>query len=207
MSSINKKGKRAAILVENGFCERELVQAETALKKISINPRIISANTALVEGWNEAKQSNQSNWGQKYASHAMLGQAMPCDFEVLVIPGGIRSVDKLRQEKDLKSFISGFIATGKPVIVYNQAVDLLLFHEMTKGYSIAARDQMCDTLGSSGARCASKEFVVSKNLITLTRFRDAEEKIGHAVTSILNGEPYVEKVVSSDTVPRSHQAA
>ncbi len=207
MSNTNQTGKKAAILVENGFCERELVQAETALKGISINPRIISANTQLVESWVEQKQSSQSDWGLKYASQGLLEQQAPSDYEVLVIPGGTRSIDKLRQEKSLKSFMSGFLSTGKPVVLYNKAVDLLLFHEMAKGYSIAAKDEICDTLTSFGGRCASKEFVVSKNLITLTRYRDCTDQMGRAITAILNGEPYVEKVVSSDTLPKSHQAA
>ncbi len=207
MSGTRRTGKKAAIIVENGFCEREFIQAENALKKIGINARVISANAELVESWCEEKQTNQSHWGQKYASHGFLKDQIVSDYEVLVLPAGIRSLNKLRQVPELKSFISGFLNTGKPTIIYNNAVDILLSNQMTNGYSIAAKDEMCDILNKSGQRCASKDFVVSKNLITLSRYRDVEEKLTHAITAILNNEPYVEKTVSSDTLPRSHQAA
>lgn len=207
MNNAQMTGKKAAIIVENGFCERELVQAEKALIKLGVNPRIISANTALIDAWCEEKQPNQSHWGQKYASHGLLKDQISSDFDVLVIPAGVRSLNKIRQEPTLKSFISGFLSTGKPVIVYNDAVDILLSNQMTRGYSIAAKNKMCDELNKSGQRCASKEFVVSKNLITLSRYRDVDEKLAQAITSILNNQPYVEKTVSSDTLPRSHQAA
>lgn len=204
---INASNMNAAFLVENGFCEREFVQAETSIKKLGLNSKIVSANTALVEAWREEKGSEQSNWGQKYASQGLLNEQNPTDYDVLVIPGGTRSIDKLIQEPNLRPFLSGFLSVGKPVLVYNKAVDLLLHHDLLKDYSVAARDQTCDILNSSGSRCASSNLVVSKNLITLSRYRDVEEKICHAITAILNGEPYVEKVVSSDNLPKSHQAA
>lgn len=199
--------KKAAFLVENGFCERELVQAENALKSAGFSTRIISANTPLIDGWREEKGDQTSNWGQKYAAQGFLNNERPSDYEVLVIPGGQRSIDKLIQEKDLKSFISGFMAAGKPVVAYNKAIDLFLFHDLIRGYSIAATNKACDILNQSGSRCVSDSFVVSKNLITLSRYRDVENKIAQAVKAILNNEPYVEKVVSSDTLPKSYQAA
>lgn len=208
--SVNKKSpvaKKAAMLVENGFCERELIQAESVLKKMAVDTRIISVMTPLVKSWREEKQKSESNWSEKYAADNYLSKAIPTDYDILVIPGGVRSIDKLRQANELKSFISGFLDTGKPTIIYNQAVDLLMYYQMANGYSIAAKDKICDKLSTVGGRCASKNLVVSKNLITLSRYRDIDEKLMHAISSVLNNETYIEKIVSSDTLPKSHQAA
>tara|TARA_R110001592_G_scaffold79054_2_gene236745 strand:- start:18408 stop:19031 length:624 start_codon:yes stop_codon:yes gene_type:complete len=207
MSALRGHGKKAAFLVENGFCERELVQAQNALKDQGFDCRIVSSGEALVKSWNELKKSNGSNWGEGYAPNSPLKDGIPGDYDVLVIPGGKRSIEKLKLDNAVKPFVSAFLNTGKPVVAYNGAIDLLMFLDLVSGYSIAAKDQLCDTVRGMGGRCAAPEFVVSKNLITLSRFRDVENKIQNAVVAVLSGKPYVEKVVSSDNIPASYQAA
>lgn len=207
MPSLRSKGRKAAFLVENGFCERELTQAQKALFDSGYDCRIVASEDRLIKAWNELKKINGSHWGQGYAPDFSVQDTVPSDFDVLVLPGGKRSIEKLKLDPNVKSFISGFLNTGKPVVAYNYAVDLLMFHDLLSGYSVAAKDALCDTVKGVGGRCAAPEFVVSKNLITLSRFRDVEPKIQAAVDAVLDGTPYVDKVVSSDNMPSSHQAA
>lgn len=207
MPSLGCKGMKAAFLVENGFCERELTQSQKALMDKGVDCRIVSSTEALIKAWNETKDPNGSHWGDGYAVDFSLNRAVPSDFDMLVIPGGTRSIEKLKIEGAVKSFVSGFLNTGKPVVVYNSGVGLLMHLDLLSGYSVAAKDQLCDTVKGAGARCAAPEFVVSKNLVSLSRYRDVETKIQTAVEAIVTGKPYVEKVVSSDNMPSSHQAA
>ncbi len=206
MSTMGCKGMKAAFLVENGFCERELMQAQSALSEKGIDCRIVSSNNGLIKAWNELKDPSGSDWGEGYAVDFSLDKAVPSDFDMLVIPGGTRSIEKLKIEGAVKSFVSGFLNTGKPVVAYNSAVSLLMHLSLLSGYSVAAKDQLCDTVKGAGARCAAPEFVVSKNLVTLSRFRNVEQNIQAAVEAIVTGKPY-EKVVSSDNMPSSHKAA
>ncbi len=206
MGHMNITGKKAAFLVESGFCEREFVQAHEALENLGINCRLISVESVLVKSWNETRD-RESHWGEEYASDAPLKDALSSDYDILVIPGGRRSIEKLKLDKNIKPFITSFMRAGKPVIAYNQAIDLLLFAELVDGYSFAARGDLCDSVKGGGGRCAAPEFIVSKNLITLSRFRDMGAKLQHAVQCILSGEPYADKVVSSDNMPSAYKAA
>ena len=99
------------------------------------------------------------------------------------------------------------LLTDKPVIAYNGAITLFGDLDLIKGYSVAATQEVCERAKVSGVRCASPEFVVSKNLITLSRYRAAEQKLTSAITAILNGESYIEKIVSSENIPRAYSAA
>ncbi len=198
---------KAAFLVEDGFCEREFIQAEKILTKLGADCRIISSSPNSVKGWNEEKDKRKSDWGAEYAINVSLEKALPSDYDMLVMPGGARSVEKLRLKTELKPFLLPFFETKKPVIAYNDAISLLMFHDLLSGHSVAATNQLCDTVAKVGARCASTDFVVSKNLITLSRFREAEEKLKTAILAVLNNEPYIEKLVSSDNMPKSYQAA
>jgi len=207
MSSLGGDIKKAVFLVENGFCERELLQAKDSLESMGFDCRIVSLENSLVRSWNEKKHASDNYWGEDYAADFSIKNAITSDYDVLVIPGGNRSIEKLKLDKNIKSFISAFLDTGKPVIAYNFAINLLIHKNMISGYSVAAKDQVCDTVNDMGGRCAAPSFVVSKNLITLSRYRDANEKIQNAVQSIIDGTPYIEKIVSSDNMPYSHKVA
>lgn len=207
MTILSNKGRKAVFLVEGGFCEREFIQSINALKNMDINCRIVSTEKNLIRAWNEKKLPESSHWGDFYAPDHSLKEIMPSDYDVLVVPGGVRSVGKLKLNNDVRSFVSAFVNTGKPVIAYNHAVDLLAFNDLVSGYSVVSKNMSCDNLQKIGGRCASSEFVVSKNLVTLSRFRDVEDKIKNAVQSIIDGKPYVDKVVSSGDLPASHKVA
>ncbi len=198
---------KAVFVVANGFCEREFLQTLDVLQSMQVTCRIASVDTDLVRGWNEEKLSADSNWGKDYAPDVNLQSALASDYDILVLPGGKRSVEKLELDANLKSFVSAFIETGKPVVAYNYAVDILMRTNLVDGYSIAARDLLCDNAKAVGARCAAPEFVVSKNLITMTRYRDVKGKLEHALQCVLSGEKYMDKVVSSDNMPAAHKAA
>lgn len=207
MGSVDFTGKKAVFLVENGFCEREFLQAQAALKGMGVDCRIISSDHEVIKGWNEEKVPSQSYWGDSYAVDTTLAKAIPADYDILVIPGGKRSIAKLELDKDLKAFAGSFMHTHKPVIAYNYAIDLLMYIDVLAGYSVAAKDSLCDSVKTVGARCAAPEFVVSKNLITLSRYREVGDKLQSAIEAVLHGEKYVEKVVSQENMPNPHKAA
>lgn len=200
-------GFKAAFLIENGCCEREVSQSTQVLCDLGIKCNFISSISEIVKSWNEDRQNRDSDWVADYAVNSKLSHAHPSDYDILVIPGGIRSSEKLKLDKNLRTFVSGFLYTEKPVIAYNKGIDVLAHADLIKGYSVAAIDDTCENVKKVGARCAPPEFVVSKNLITLSRYRDAKEKMKKAVTCILNGESYVDKVVSDENIPPAYFAA
>jgi putative intracellular protease/amidase len=208
---VNKRSfcdQKAAILVESGCCERELSQAIEALEELSIKCHFVSSESTIVKSWNEDRVNRKNScWVSDYAANGELSVVHSSDYTMLVIPGGRRSLEKLKLNGSLRTFISGFILTEKPVVAYNGAISLLADLGFVNGYSVAATREVCENAKVSGARCASPDFVVSKNLITLSRYRNAEKKIISAITAVLSGEPYVEKIVSSENIPWAHAAA
>ncbi|MGH1455538.1 MAG: DJ-1/PfpI family protein [Alphaproteobacteria bacterium] len=207
MSTKEFLGQKAAIVIENGCCEREIIQAFSAMEGIGLSCHFIASQSDIVKSWNEDRRGNTSDWASDYAANARLNNAYPSNYSALVIPGGRRSIEKLKLDPSLRSFISGFLHTDKPVIAYNFAIEILSDLDLVKGYSVAAAYDFCDNIRERGGYCAQPEFIVSKNLITLSRYRDAEDRISAATTCVLNGEVYVDKVVSSENMPRAAHIA
>jgi len=199
--------KKALFLLENGFCEREFTQAQRVLKSMGYDCRISSSSTGLIYAWKEEKQPVTSNWSNGYAPNYKISDVVYSEYDVLVILGGYRSTEKLKLTQGVKPIISSFLKSNKPVIAYNYGVDLLGFYDLLRGYSVAVKGNMLDVVRAAGGRPAATEFVVSKNLISLTRYRDVDDKIRHAIYSILKGEKYFEQVCPVNGTPHSNIAA
>lgn len=168
MQVLHAKEKKAAFLVENGFCERELIQSRNVMNKIGFFTRVISVDNDVVKGWNELQKKSNSSWGQTYAVHHRVSDAQPHEYNTLIIPGGVRSITKLKLSKASRPFVSGFVSTGKPVITYNAGFELLTFLDLSEDF----RDHK-----------KAKDFTISKNIMHVYNFPD----ISHDLETFVKG--------------------
>lgn len=145
---------KVAILAANGFCEADMTATQRALLDAGTNPRIVSTEQGLVCGW------NGEGWGHHFAVDNPLRSALAADYNMLVIVGGQRSVDKLRLTAHTKRFVSGFVAANKPVAVFGDAIQTLTEScDVSEGPAIMVADTadqktivaMLDLFASGGA--------------------------------------------------------
>lgn len=154
-------GKKAAILVANGFCEQDVTVVQRALQAGGAATRIISMEDhGLANSW------NGEGWGLHFAADAVLKSALAVDYSMLVIPGGRRSVEKLRLTAHTRRFLSGFLAAGKPVALFDEAVDLLVFAEQAEGRQVTGQEDQRDELVAHGAKWVDQACAIDDNLIT-----------------------------------------
>jgi protease I len=153
-------GQKLAVLVANGFCEKDLTEMQRGLMKTGADVRIIGMDQGLVNSWNE------NGWGLNFASDKMLSEALGAEFSMLVIPGGQRSVDKLKLTAHTRRFIGSFMDSRKPVIAFDQAVDLVLFSQRATGRTITGPAQLKEEAEKSGAAWAEEAYVIDGNLMT-----------------------------------------
>lgn len=112
-------GVKIAILVANGFEEADMTATQRALVAAGAHAKIISPEPGLVNSW-----TGQA-WGHHFAIDAQLNAALGADYAMLVIPGGQRSVDKLKLTAHTKRFINSFMAAQKPVAVWGNAAQTM----------------------------------------------------------------------------------
>ncbi len=124
-------GIKIAMLVANGFCEQDMTEAQRALTEAGANLRIVSPEQGLVNGWTGAA------WGHHFAVDAVLSTALGADFQMLVIPGGQRSHDKLKLTAHTRRFVSSFMAARKPVAVMDDALSIMSSTGNINGHAFA----------------------------------------------------------------------
>jgi len=112
---------KVAVLVANGFNESNFLAAQKMMTEMDIFVKIVSMNQGLVNGWSE----DAASWGHNYAVDTQLNSALGADYDALIIPGGSRSIDKLKMTAHTRRFIGSFMSAHKPVADMGDALGIM----------------------------------------------------------------------------------
>ena len=94
------------------------------------------------------------------------------DYKVLVLPGGVKAMEKVRQENKIINFISEFNKTKKIIACICSGAQLLISAKIVKGRKIAGYYSMKDDLVNAGAIYTDLPAVVDNNIITTAHYKD-----------------------------------
>ena len=94
------------------------------------------------------------------------------DYKVLVLPGGVKAMEKVRQEKKIINFISEFNKTKKIIACVCSGAQLLISAKIVKGRKIAGYYSMEDDITNAGAIYTDLPAVVDANIITTAHYKD-----------------------------------
>ncbi len=153
-------GIKVAVLVSNGFCEEDLTETQRALLAEGASFRIVSLDHGVVNSW------HGHGWGHHFAVDSPLSSALAADYSMLVLPGGRRSIDKLKLTAHTRRFIGGFMAASKPVTACGRALQLMVFADQVKGATVAGPEDCRENAMRAGAQWSEDPSVICKNLLT-----------------------------------------
>ena len=94
------------------------------------------------------------------------------DYKVLVLPGGVKAMEKVRQEKKIIEFISEFNNQKKIIACICSGAQLLISAKIVKNRKIAGYYSMKDDLINAGAIYTDLPAVVDDNIITTAHYKD-----------------------------------
>ena len=94
------------------------------------------------------------------------------DYKILVLPGGVKAMEKVRQEKKIINFITEFNKEKKIIACICSGAQLLISAKVVKGRKIAGYYSMKDDLVNAGAIYTDKPAVVDDNIITTAHYKD-----------------------------------
>ena len=162
------KGKKVAILTENGFEEVELTSPMNALEQAGVIVEIVSPQKDKVKAW------NHDHWSIELPVVKQLSNANPEDYDMLVLPGGVLNPDKTRLNKDCISFAQHFLEQGKPLAAICHGPQLLIETGMLDGRTMTSYPSIRTDLVNAGVNWVDKEVVVDNGLVTSRSPQDLE---------------------------------
>jgi len=96
----------------------------------------------------------------------------PNDYDLLVVPGGLESPDRLRQISELLNFISTMHASGKVISSICHGPWVLISAGIVKGKKMTCYVGCKDDLINAGATYVKTNVIADGNIVTAPHFRD-----------------------------------
>lgn len=153
-------GQKLAVLVASGFNEKDLIETQKNLLKSNMKIQVIGLDQGLVGSWAE------QGWGLNFPADAVLNAALAADYDALMIPGGQRSVDKLKMTAHTRRFIRGFIDESKPVVVFDEAAALIAFAERADARVLSGPQEVLQAVAQAGGTASPDPVTEDSCLIS-----------------------------------------
>ena len=154
-------GKTIAFMVASGFEESEFTEAQRALLKAGATLRVLSTDQGLVNGW------HGKGWGHYFPVDKAIGEALGADYDMLVLPGGERSVAKLSQSAHTRRIVGHFLDAGKPVAAMDHGIQLLAVPGKMRGLKVVAPESLHDAVTAAGGQIVTDTTLVEdRNVVT-----------------------------------------
>lgn len=154
------QGLKIALLVANGFDETDMTHAQRRLAASGATLKIVSSESGLVNSW------VGTGLGHHFPTDGNVSTVLAADFDALYVPGGSRSVNKLKENAHARRIVRGFFDAHKPIMMLGCAVEMLAVSERAKE-CVVAGDPACEkTMIDAGATWVETPFHIEGVLAT-----------------------------------------
>ena len=103
------------------------------------------------------------------------------DYDFLVLPGGAKCMEKLRQEPSVLEFIAEWVSQEKTLASICHAAQLLISSRVVEGKDISGYYSIKDDIINAGANYVDAPFVVSENIITCPHYKHLGQWMNEAL--------------------------
>jgi protease I len=164
---------KALIITWENFQDQEVVYPYYRLKEETDDVKIISNVTGRFHGI----------MGVNMTSHDTLDNLTNySNYDFLVLPGGVKSLEKLRQEKDVLEFIRQWDVDGKLIASTCHGAQLMISAKITKGRKISGYYSIKDDINNSGAIYVDAPSVSDGNIVSSPHYDHMGAWMKEAIT-------------------------
>ena len=112
------------------------------------------------------------------------------ETDILVLPGGVKSLEKLRQEKDVLRFIADFNKTGKVIASNCHGAQMMISAKIVKGKRISGYYSLEDDINNAGATYSREPVVVDGNIVSSPHYDHMGIWMKTAIDMVKNGKSF-----------------
>jgi protease I len=160
--------KKALVITWEKYQDHELIYPYYSLKEHGFEVDIMANKVGKI-------------WGS-------LGTHMPCtretiefenleniekaldEYEILVVPGGVKALEKVRQEKGVLEFIYQWNALNKTIFSVCNGAQLMISAKILQGRTVSGYYSIDTDIENAGAIYDRNPVVVDKNIISCPHY-------------------------------------
>ncbi len=155
------KMKRALIITGQGYQDQEVIYPYYRLLEDEFQVDIAAKN----------KETLYGILGTKMDSTITFNEMKVEDFDLLVLPGGVKALEKIRQEPIVLEFIKKWDEHGKIIASTCHGAQLMISAKIVRGRKISGYYSIKDDINNSGAEYIDASFVIDKNIVSSPHYK------------------------------------
>ena len=155
---------KALIITWENFQDQELVYPFYRLKEETSDVIVMANVTGKffgIMGSNMTSHANHIDLMIESLFNLYLNE-----FDLLVLPGGVKALEKLRQEKHVINFISEWNKRGKVIASTCHGAQLMISAKIVAGREISGYYSLEDDINNAGAKYVNAPVVVDGNIVS-----------------------------------------
>lgn len=153
--------KRALIITGQGFQDQEVIYPYYRLLEEEFKVDIAAIKKETLFGI----------LGLKMEANVSFDEIKLDDYNLLVLPGGVKALEKIRQEQNVLEFISKWNERGKIIASTCHGAQLMISAKIVKDRKISGYYSIKDDIINAGAEYVDAPFVVDKNIISSPHYK------------------------------------
>lgn len=150
-------GLKVAVLVTDGYEPSELTEPMAALREAGAMTTVIANHDGVITGKTDADTAQVD---------LTLDQARADDFDALLIPGGVKNPDTMRQEARAVDLVRAMFDAKKPIATICHGPWMLVEADVVRGRRVTSYPSLRTDLRNAGAEWVDEEVVVDQGLVT-----------------------------------------
>lgn len=156
-------GLKVAVLVTDGYEPSELTEPTAALREAGAKVTIISDHDGTIRGKTDADTATVD---------MTVDTARAEDFDALLLPGGVKNPDTMRQNPRAVAFVRAIADAGKPIAAICHAPWMLVEADVVRGRRVTSYPSLKTDLRNAGAEWIDAEVVTDRGIVTSRTPRD-----------------------------------
>lgn len=159
---------RVAIVIANGFIDREFQEIIGKLDKLGINPDIISPEEEEIKSsdYLTSEIVPGTTGGILVHAHTPIFNTDSSQFDMVIIPGGAFEVYKLTSDTTVLEWLKNGIELNKMMCFSSQAIEVLLETNNVEGRFVTSPVKYKSQVLKAGGYWVNDSAVTDKNIIT-----------------------------------------
>jgi protease I len=157
MNSMKLDGLRVAVLATDGYETSELTEPTRALRDAGATTTLISNHDGTIKGKTDADLAEVD---------LTLEAANPDDFDALLLPGGVKNPDTLRQDERAVRFVRAIHDAGKPIAAICHAPWMLVEADVVRGRRVTSYPSLKTDIRNARGEWVDEEVVVDQGIVT-----------------------------------------
>lgn len=165
--------KRALIITWERFQDHEAIYPYYSLKEHGFEVDVMGNKIGRLQG--DLGAFIDCNMLTSSIDRESFCNDLVDSYELLVIPGGVKALEKLRQEKGVIQIVKKWNLLNKTIFVICNGAQLLISADILRGRKVAGYYSIEPDIVNAGAEYPKEDVCIDKNIVSAKHYKDMGE--------------------------------